>query len=58
MAPEHLTVYKKLKRLAKTAVVKANNAEMDAYTRSLASHKNLTIRLAKARRRISSKSEW
>uniref|UniRef100_A0A183GLM9 FH2 domain-containing protein n=1 Tax=Heligmosomoides polygyrus TaxID=6339 RepID=A0A183GLM9_HELPZ len=54
-APEHLTVYRKLKRLAKTAVAKAKNAEMDALYEKLdgPEGEKFAIRLAKARHRAS-----
>ncbi|VDO89556.1 unnamed protein product [Heligmosomoides polygyrus] len=52
-APEHLTVYSKLKRLAKTAVTKAKNAEMDALYEKLdePQEEKFAIRLAKAQHR-------
>ncbi|VDO90192.1 unnamed protein product [Heligmosomoides polygyrus] len=52
-APEHLTAYRKLKRLAKTAVAKAENAEMDAPCKKLDGQEGekFAIRLAKARHR-------
>uniref|UniRef100_A0A183GWI8 Reverse transcriptase domain-containing protein n=1 Tax=Heligmosomoides polygyrus TaxID=6339 RepID=A0A183GWI8_HELPZ len=54
-APEHLTAYRKLKRLAKTAVAKAKNAEMDALYEKLdgPEGEKFAIRLAKARHRAS-----
>ncbi|VDO72737.1 unnamed protein product [Heligmosomoides polygyrus] len=54
-APEHLTSYRKLKRLAKTTVAKAKNAEMDALYEKLdgPEEEKFAIRLAKARHRAS-----
>ncbi|VDO94583.1 unnamed protein product [Heligmosomoides polygyrus] len=54
-APEHLTAYRKLKRLAKTAVAKAKNAKMDARYEKLGGPKGekFATRLAKARHRAS-----
>ncbi|VDO67914.1 unnamed protein product [Heligmosomoides polygyrus] len=54
-APEHLTAYRKPKRLAKTAVAKAKNAEMDALYEKLGGPEGekFAIRLAKARHRAS-----
>ncbi|VDO98383.1 unnamed protein product [Heligmosomoides polygyrus] len=54
-APEHLTAYWKLKRLAKTAVAKAKNTEMDALYEKLdgPEGEKFAIRLAKARHRAS-----
>ncbi|VDO75398.1 unnamed protein product [Heligmosomoides polygyrus] len=54
-APEHLTAYRKLKRLAKTAVAKAKNAEMNALYEKLdgPEREKFAIRLAKARHRAS-----
>ncbi|VDO64954.1 unnamed protein product [Heligmosomoides polygyrus] len=53
-APEHLTAYRKLKRLAKTAA-KAKNVEMDALYEKLdgPEGEKFAIRLAKARHRVS-----
>ncbi|VDO74720.1 unnamed protein product [Heligmosomoides polygyrus] len=53
-APEHLTAYGKLKRLA-TAVAKAKNAEMDAVYEKLDGPEGakFAIRLAKAHHRAS-----
>ncbi|VDP55815.1 unnamed protein product [Heligmosomoides polygyrus] len=54
-APEHLAAYRKLKRLAKTTVAKAKNAEMDALYEKLdgPEGEKFAIRLAKARHRAS-----
>ncbi|VDP17149.1 unnamed protein product [Heligmosomoides polygyrus] len=52
-APEHLTAYRKLKRLAKTAIAKAKSAEMDALHEKLdePQKEKFAIRLGKARHR-------
>ncbi|VDP03124.1 unnamed protein product [Heligmosomoides polygyrus] len=55
MALKHLTAYRELMRLAKTAVAKAKNAEMDALYWKLdgPEGEKFAIRLAKARHRAS-----